>query len=77
MAGDHRPRRHHQDAARTSPAKPRRAEFEVVDSWARGPLVVNDRVDRFTLPDQSMEIPVVGVFHMIDGKIAEWTDYTF
>ena len=53
------------------------SEFEVVDTWARGPVVVNDRIDRFTLPDQSMEIPVVGVFHMIDGKIAEWTDFTF
>ena len=53
------------------------SEFEVVDTWARGPVVVNDRVDRFTLPDQSMEIPVVGVFHMIDGKIAEWSDFTF
>ena len=53
------------------------SEFEVVDTWARGPVVVNDRIDRFTLPDQSMEIAVVGVFHMIDGKIAEWTDFTF
>lgn len=51
--------------------------FEVVDSWARGPIVVNDRIDRFTLPDQSMDIPVAGVFHIIDGKIAEWSDYTF
>ena len=53
------------------------SEFEVVDTWARGPVVVNDRIDRFTLPDRSMEIPVVGVFHMIDGKIAEWSDFTF
>ena len=53
------------------------SEFEVIDTWARGPVVVNDRIDRFTLPDQSLEIPVVGVFHMIDGKIAEWTDFTF
>lgn len=53
------------------------SEFEVLDTWARGPVVANDRIDRFTLPDQSMEIPVVGVFHMIDGKIAEWTDFTF
>ena len=52
-------------------------EFEVLDSWARGPIVVNERVDRFALPDQSMEFPVAGVFHLIDGKIAEWSDYTF
>ena len=52
-------------------------EFELVDTWARGPVVVNDRVDRFTLPDRSLDIPVVGVFHLIDGKIAEWTDFVF
>ena len=52
-------------------------EFEVVDTWARGPVVVDDRIDRFTLPDQQLDIPVVGVFHLIDGKIAEWTDFVF
>ena len=52
-------------------------QFEVLDSWARGPIVVNDRIDRFALPDQNMDIPVAGVFHVIDGKFAEWSDYTF
>ena len=52
-------------------------EFEIVDTWARGPVVVNDRFDRFTLPDRSLDIPVVGVFHLIDGTIAEWTDFVF
>lgn len=51
--------------------------FDVIDTWARGPVVVNDRVDRFVLPDRSLDIPVVGVFHLIDGKIAEWTDFVF
>ena len=53
------------------------AEFEIRDTWARGPVVVNDRIDRFTLPDRSMEIPVVGVFHLVDRKIAEWSDFVF
>ena len=53
------------------------AEFEIVDTWARGPVVVNDRVDRFALPDSNLDIPVVGVFYMVDGKIAEWTDFVF
>ena len=52
-------------------------EFEIVDTWARGPVVVNDRFDRFTLPDRSLDIPVVGVFHLIDGAIAEWPDFVF
>ena len=52
-------------------------EFEIVDTWARGPVVVNDRFDRFTLPDRTLEIPVVGIFHLIDGAISEWTDFVF
>jgi limonene-1,2-epoxide hydrolase len=53
------------------------AEFEVVDTWARGPVVVNDRVDRFRLPEQSFDVPVVGVFHVVGGKIVEWSDFVF
>ena len=53
------------------------AEFEVIDTWARGPVVVDDRVDRFQLPSQNLEFPVVGVFHVVDGKIIEWTDFIY
>ena len=49
--------------------------FEVFDTWARGPVVVNHRVDKFVLPENSIEATVVGVFYLVDGKIAEWTDY--
>ena len=52
-------------------------EFEMLDTWARGPVVVNDRVDRFVLPNRTLELPVVGVFYLVDGKIAEWTDFVF
>jgi len=52
-------------------------EFEIVDTWARGPVVVNDRVDRFVQPDRTIEIPVVGVFYLVEGKITEWTDFVF
>ena len=51
------------------------AEFEILDTWARGPVVANDRVDRFALPDRTLDIPVVGIFYLVDGKIAEWTDF--
>ncbi len=53
------------------------AEFVIEDTWARGPVVVNDRLDRFVLPERTLEIPVVGIFYMVDGKIAEWTDFVF
>jgi len=50
-------------------------EFDILDTWARGPVVANDRVDRFVLPDRTLALPVVGVFYLVDGKIAEWTDF--
>ncbi len=50
-------------------------EFKVLDSWARGPMVVNERIDSFTRPDASPAYHLVGVFFIKDGTIAEWIDY--
>ncbi len=50
-------------------------EFKILDSWARGPMVINERVDSFTRPDASPMYHLVGVFFLQNGKIAEWTDY--
>ena len=50
-------------------------EFKILDSWARGPMVINERIDSFTRPDASPAYHLVGVFFIKDGKIAEWTDY--
>ena len=35
------------------------------------------RVDRFVLPNGTVELPVVWIFYLVDGKIAEWTDFVF
>lgn len=51
-------------------------EFEVLETFARGSIVVNERIDRFTLPDRSIEWRGVGVFYLKDGAIAEWSDFT-
>jgi limonene-1,2-epoxide hydrolase len=49
--------------------------FEVLDTFARGPMVINERVDHFTGgPLRSWH--GVGVFFIKDGKIVEWYDYT-
>ena len=49
--------------------------FEVLDTFARGPMVINERVDRFSGgPLKTWH--GVGVFFIKDGKIAEWFDYT-
>ncbi len=69
---------------RQEPAKGRRAvsdkidsflrnviRFEVLDTFARGPMVFNERIDRF----QNLLLRSwhgVGVFLLRDGKIAEW-----
>lgn len=52
-----------------------RCEFEVVETFARGSIVVHERWDRFVRPTRNSEWHVVGVFYMKDGLIAEWTDY--
>jgi limonene-1,2-epoxide hydrolase len=53
-----------------------KAEFEIVQTFARGPMVVNERFDRFTMPQRNFEWHGIGVFMLRDGKIAEWNDYT-
>jgi len=50
-------------------------KFEVHDSWARGPMVVNERTDYFDSP-RLKRWRGVGVFLVRDGKIVEWQDFT-
>jgi limonene-1,2-epoxide hydrolase len=49
--------------------------FEILDTFARGPMVVNERIDRFS-NFQLKSWHGVGVFFVKDGKIVEWYDYT-
>jgi limonene-1,2-epoxide hydrolase len=50
-------------------------KFEVHDSWARGPMVINERTDVFS-GGRLKSWRGVGVFLVKDGKIVEWDDYT-
>jgi limonene-1,2-epoxide hydrolase len=52
-----------------------KVEFEILDTWAKGPLVVDDRLDYFIAGGQTRIFHAVGVFYMVGGKIAEWTDF--
>ena len=53
-----------------------RYDLKILETFARGPVVVNSRIDstikgtRITHPT-----PVVGVFVVKDGKIKEWSDF--
>ena len=40
-----------------------------------GGLVMNERLDRFKIADKWVEIPVAGLFEVVNGKIALWRDY--
>jgi limonene-1,2-epoxide hydrolase len=50
-------------------------EFKILDIWARGPMVITERIDSFTRVGSNPAYHLVGVFFIKDGKIAEWTDY--
>lgn len=38
-------------------------------------MVMNERTDRLTFNGQMVELPVMGVFEFVDGKISAWRDY--
>jgi limonene-1,2-epoxide hydrolase len=49
--------------------------FDVLDTFARGPMVINERLDYFS--DFALKTwHGVGVFFIRDGKIVDWYDYT-
>ena len=50
-------------------------DFRVINIAANGPVVMTERVDVFTLPGKSFELPVMGTFEISDGKIKAWRDY--
>ena len=51
-------------------------DFKILDSWARGSVVVNERIDAFTRPEGNVAYHLTGVFVVKNGKIVEWSDYS-
>ena len=49
--------------------------FEILETFARGPMVFNERKDHFMSGSLKMWHGV-GVFFLKEGKIIEWFDYT-
>jgi limonene-1,2-epoxide hydrolase len=50
----------------------------VVHGSAENPAtgqIMNERTDRFRIAGKWVEIPVMGVFELRDGKIRAWRDY--
>jgi limonene-1,2-epoxide hydrolase len=52
-----------------------KVEFRVDNVAANGDVVLTERVDIFTLPGKTIELPVMGTFEVRGGKIAAWRDY--
>jgi limonene-1,2-epoxide hydrolase len=50
-------------------------EFRLVNIAANGPNVMTERIDVFTLPGRSFELPVMGSFEVNGDKIQAWRDY--
>jgi limonene-1,2-epoxide hydrolase len=51
------------------------SEWKVLHEVADGNVVMNERVDRFEINGTWADLPVMGVFVLRDGLIAEWRDY--
>jgi limonene-1,2-epoxide hydrolase len=64
------------DGLRKMLGSPSKAVFEIVQTFARGSIVVNERFDRFTMANREINWNGVGVFYMRNGLIQEWSDYT-
>lgn len=51
-------------------------KFKVLDTAAKGPIVVNNRIDRLIrAAGPTTDVYYFGVFLLVDGRIAEWSDY--
>jgi limonene-1,2-epoxide hydrolase len=50
-------------------------EFEIHHLASDGAAVLTERTDTFTMSGNKAPLPVMGVFHVHDGKITAWRDY--
>ncbi|MFZ6002640.1 MAG: limonene-1,2-epoxide hydrolase family protein [Actinomycetota bacterium] len=50
-------------------------EFRVDAIAAQGSTVLTERLDVFRFTNGTIELPVMGAFEVVDGKIAAWRDY--
>jgi limonene-1,2-epoxide hydrolase len=50
-------------------------EFELHHLSSDGSTVLTERTDTFTINGKTAPLPVMGAFHVVDGKITAWRDY--
>jgi len=49
--------------------------WEMRNIATRGNVVLTERIDYFTRGKDTITVPVMGAFEIVDGKIAHWRDY--
>jgi limonene-1,2-epoxide hydrolase len=50
--------------------------YEILETFARGPVVINHRIDIYHSETNHLEWEGVGLFLIEDGLIREWQDFT-
>ena len=50
-------------------------QWDIVNIVADGGVVLTERVDKFKINNQWIELRVMGTFEVADGKITAWRDY--
>ena len=50
-------------------------EFAVLNIAAVADTVLTERLDTFVIGASRVELPIAGVFEVVEGKIAAWRDY--
>jgi limonene-1,2-epoxide hydrolase len=50
-------------------------DFEIHHLASDGSTVLTERTDTFTIKGKTAPLPVMGAFHVTDGKITAWRDY--
>jgi limonene-1,2-epoxide hydrolase len=55
-----------------------RIEMKIGETFAKGPIVMHERVDVMSFPNQPDRTGrLIGVFALKDGKIHEWLEYSY
>ena len=49
--------------------------WDILNIMCSGDVVIAERLDRTRAGDKSVDLPCVGVFELVDGKIKMWRDY--
>ncbi|MBT5579841.1 MAG: SnoaL-like domain-containing protein [Acidimicrobiaceae bacterium] len=53
-----------------------RVDWQILQQWEVGRVVINERLDRFEIGDGWLELPLAGIFEINhDDKISLWRDY--